>query len=870
MEKKLHTKIKLLFVAVLTASVMWSCMDEKPGIEIPPTPKETRYIETITPDTLTYINGDSSISIRIRTIPIDLLKRKETKVDVVNCANEDYLYGCVDSIFMLKDGLWDVQINLLPGFSSGDTLKLKVADPDTIMYSEPVILHQVDYYFDIVSADTITFNEGQYVQMLIRTAPYDLPSKKKTSFTVLDRIDSTYQYATIKLIEPYNDHGTWQVTMRMEYGMQNGDEISLMMTTKDTIVYSKPVVLNMVKAPRPGYYAVDILSDSISAYENNGMPTVRFRTVPWDALTDSFGIISITDSLYDFYSKTFMPDSSWVAKIRVNDYTSNGSKVMLALEAQDTTAYSQEIELKKVAFSISSVKAAGKSMTIDQNALTCTYNYNSIRDLSDLSFDITHNGDKITMGDSVLVGSAHHFNVWQPIKVTLWKYDICKEYTIRYNIINTNLPVVCINTNGQNITSRKDWLQNIEMSIHYPDGTLDYEGTLQIRGRGNGTWVENDNFNTPAKKPYALKLDQKAKILGMPKDKRWILLANYKDRTLLRNDAAYFLSRQTDMPYTIRGQFVELVLNGAHKGNYYLCEQVKIDNNRLNIKDPDLENPQNGGIFIEIDTYYNYYTNSAYPKKEELGFKSDYFKVPYIFKDPDETQLTTSSKTYTYVKEYINNLEKIIMTDSRRDNHEYAQYLDIGQAVDFLLVQELTMNNDSYNTWPSNGPHSTFMYMDSCGKLCFGPLWDFDYHTFTLYEEQGGGWGGGSKTLVESSRLTKWELLDLSGKNNQNYYFNRLKYDPEFKRAIIDEWDKHKADFKKLPDYIRSMAAKIQLSEAQNYKVWGAIYNPNGNQNGDQNMSFQESIDAMIQAFNKRYDWIETKIGYYRNDINYH
>ena len=66
------------------------------------------------------------------------------------------------------------------------------------------------------------------------------------------------------------------------------------------------------------------------------------------------------------------------------------------------------------------------------------------------------------------------------------------------------------------------------------------------------------------------------------------------------------------------------------------------------------------------------------------------------------------------------------------------------------------------------------------------------------------------------------------------------------------------------------MAAKIQLSEAQNYKVWGAIYNPNGNQNGDQNMSFQESIDAMIQAFNKRYDWIETKIGYYRNDINYH
>ena len=200
------------------------------------------------------------------------------------------------------------------------------------------------------------------------------------------------------------------------------------------------------------------------------------------------------------------------------------------------------------------------------------------------------------------------------------------------------------------------------------------------------------------------------------------------------------------------------------------------------------------------------------------------------------------------------------MDDTRLQSREYAKYMDVGMAVDFLLIQELTMNNDSYNTWPSNGPHSTFMYMDSCGKLCFGPVWDFDYHTFTLYDESG----------RQSSRLSRWELLDLSSKNNQNYYFNRLKKETEFKRAIIDEWDKHKNDFKKLPDYLRTMADKIRLSEAQNYNVWGAIYNPNGNQNGDQNLSFQESIDAMIEAFNKRWDWMETKVGYYRNDINYH
>ena len=854
MQKSLLLKIRLLFLAVVAAGMMWSCMDEKPEIEIPVVPKETKYLETLSPDTLTYIIGDTTIVINFRTIPSDLPARKSTKIEVETPA------GYVDSLYVSKDGVWSVQVNLFSGFESGDEFRLKVIDPDTTMYTRPVILQRVDYFFDILAADTISFKEGQYVQMLIRTAPYDLPSKKKTSFTILNYQDSTYQFAGIKSIQPYNDYGTWQVTMRLEYGMQSGDEITLMMTTKDTVMYSKPVVLNMIKAPRPGYYAINVVSDSVSAYEDKGMPTVRFRTVPWDALLENMALVSVADSMYSIYSSTFMPDSSWMAKIAVKDYTSDGSKVAFALEAQDTTVYSDLIELKKVAFGMTSARSSGKSMSIDQTNRICTYNYSGIRDLSNISFVFEHDGDKLTYGDSILADQLHHFDAWLPFKVTVWKYDICKEYTIRYKMTNTNLPVVCINTNNQEITSRKDWLQNIEMSIHYPDGTLDYEGTLQIRGRGNGTWVENENFSTPAKKPYALKLDEKAKILGMPKDKRWILLANYKDRTLLRNDAAYFLSRQTDMPYTIRGQFVELVLNGKHHGNYYLCEQVKVDNNRLNIKDPDLENPKNGGLFLEIDTYFNYYTNSKWPKKEELGFKSDYFRVPYIFKDPDETQITSSSATYTYVKNYINNLEASIMDDTRLQSREYAKYMDVGMAVDFLLIQELTMNNDSYNTWPSNGPHSTFIYMDSCGKLCFGPVWDFDYHTFTLYDESG----------RQSSRLSRWELLDLSSKNNQNYYFNRLKKETEFKRAIIDEWDKHKNDFKKLPDYLRTMADKIRLSEAQNYNVWGAIYNPNGNQNGDQNLSFQESIDAMIEAFNKRWDWMETKVGYYRNDINYH
>ena len=85
----------------------------------------------------------------------------------------------------------------------------------------------------------------------------------------------------------------------------------------------------------------------------------------------------------------------------------------------------------------------------------------------------------------------------------------------------------------------------------------------------------------------------------------------------MRNDAAFWLSKQTDLPYTIRGQFVELVFNGKHVGNYYLCEQAKIDENRIDIDDPNLETPELGGIFAEMETYFEYYTDNP-----ELGFWS--------------------------------------------------------------------------------------------------------------------------------------------------------------------------------------------------------------------------------------------------------
>lgn len=85
----------------------------------------------------------------------------------------------------------------------------------------------------------------------------------------------------------------------------------------------------------------------------------------------------------------------------------------------------------------------------------------------------------------------------------------------------------------------------------------DYEGTTQIRGRGNSTWEM-------PKKPYRLKLDKKSVILGLGEERDWILLANYIDPTLMLNAVAFKIGQLLELPFTNHAIPVDLYLNGEY------------------------------------------------------------------------------------------------------------------------------------------------------------------------------------------------------------------------------------------------------------------------------------------------------------------
>ena len=369
---------------------------------------------------------------------------------------------------------------------------------------------------------------------------------------------------------------------------------------------------------------------------------------------------------------------------------------------------------------------------------------------------------------------------------------------------HSGLPVVYITTPGAATIPPKteDWLAGAQVTIYNTDCSVDFSGTSSIRGRGNSTW----KF---PKKPYALKLDSKAEILGMPKHKRWVLLANWLDRTLLRNHISFKIAMQTDLAWTPRGEFVEVVLNGNHIGNYYLCEHIKVDKNRVNIDELD-DDEIDGGYMMELDTYYD----------EPFKFKSSHKNFPYMFKDPDEV----NDSQFAFFRDYINNLEDALYTSSRFSTREYAQYLDVDSFVDWWLTQELTGNTETKH------PKSTYVHKDKGGKLIAGPVWDFDWKTFRLNNE----------SWVSKSTL----------------YFDVLFNDPVFVATVKERWNKHEARFREITAFIQAEADRIKNSEELNYRMWPVTQDTNG----DIDLSFAEAIARMKTSYEQKLEFMDREI----------
>lgn len=223
-----------------------------------------------------------------------------------------------------------------------------------------------------------------------------------------------------------------------------------------------------------------------------------------------------------------------------------------------------------------------------------------------------------------------------------------------------------------------------------------YSGTGRIRGRGNSSWLWYD------KKPYRIKLDEKAELLGLDNDKDWVLLANYRDPTDMMNNFVFIMGRGLGLPFTNKSRYVEVTLNGDYIGLYELTEQVEVGSGRV-----DIDKEQ--GLLLELDEDDG---PNLSPQATD-NFWSSLYRLPVCVKHPSDPPSDKKAE----IRETFAKIERAIK------NHDYnalSEQLDVSTFIDYMLIQAFVYNVEVA------APRSIYLYKDAGKKWAFGPLWDFD------------------------------------------------------------------------------------------------------------------------------------------------
>lgn len=380
-----------------------------------------------------------------------------------------------------------------------------------------------------------------------------------------------------------------------------------------------------------------------------------------------------------------------------------------------------------------------------------------------------------------------------------------------------NIPVIYITTkNSAPILDKENYVDGT-IVVKDPEGLYndvkEFSAPMGIRGRGNSTW----SF---PKKPWKVKLKEKASILGMPADKEWCLLANYADRTLLRNIVAMKLSEICGFAWTPRMRSVEVYLNDEYQGVYTFCEHKKISSDRVNL---DIDA---GDCYLEIEQ-----------QQDETTCWWTKMGVPMMFSDPEEP----SAAQLAEIKKFFSDFEDCLYRSDFNDPETgYAKYIDVKSFIDYFIVQELTKNTDG------NLRKSSFITRKKGQKLVMYHLWDFD---LTL------GNSGGFLHEPEGYWVKDYNPGCVIGDN----WFNRMFRDPAFQKAVSARWNELLPQLKEIPAFIDRQALYLDKAKDRNFEVWN-IWESVDWVDCPSLGSYEKEVEFLKKFYNDRLKWLDREL----------
>ena len=402
----------------------------------------------------------------------------------------------------------------------------------------------------------------------------------------------------------------------------------------------------------------------------------------------------------------------------------------------------------------------------------------------------------------------------------------------------SGIPVVIMNT--VNAEEPYDKEHNIPSYVRIIDTDNSYViDTATTRLRGNASL----NF---AKKPYRIKFESKQRPLDAPaKAKKWTLISNYGDKTLMRNLLAFHISEVIGMPYTPYGRSVDVILNGEYKGCYQLCDQIEVNKNRVNIDEMETSDISGealtGGYLWEID---------AYADQEVSWFNSNH-NIPVTIKSPDEEDITPEQSKY--VADFFNKMEETVYA-TYFDNKDYGwrSILDAETFLKHFLIGELSGNTDTY--W------SVYQYKKRGeDKAYTGPVWDFDiafdndYRTYPLNNKSEFVCFNGGSTAGSMGQFVRRVVL----RDAQTI--------PEL-REIWAVARCNGIDSASLCMWIDSIAEEIDRSQTFTFMRWD-ILNRQEHMNPVARGSFAAEVAYLKEYISKRVEWMDKRLGYVHTDV---
>ena len=337
--------------------------------------------------------------------------------------------------------------------------------------------------------------------------------------------------------------------------------------------------------------------------------------------------------------------------------------------------------------------------TVSEKDSLITVYLRGVKDLSSLIATFDGEYHTIEVGGAEIKSGITEIDYTSASTLTLVSHTGArKDYNLVVSGYNA-LPIVKIDTESETpIESKTDYVNaNIEI-VNAPDFG-DLRAAARVRGRGNATW------KSFPKKPYKIKFTEKQSPFGFSKNKDWILLADYTDKSQMRTAYMSELSRAVGIDFTINYQHVELYLNGEYRGIYQLTDQVENAKNRVNVED--------GGFIIEDDTYY---------KDEPYYFTTDIEKANYTFKYPKldaPGAVEANSENIEFITNYVNKVEdSLIRLEENVNDITYTTYIDIEAYAKWYIVAELTGNLD---------PNLYYVLPSRTSKMKMMPLWDSEW-----------------------------------------------------------------------------------------------------------------------------------------------